>query len=65
MGHGMQALLLVEPAGDMPPEGQALHEFPFTFRNVLMGHGMHALMLVDPAGEVAPREHAMHELPVR
>ena len=60
MGHSLQALLTVEPAGEVAPEGQAMHELPF--RYVLKGHlSLQAALSVDPAGELVPDGHGIIE----
>ena len=53
LGHGTQALLLVEPAGERAPGAQAMHDLPF--RYVLMGHlSLQVKSPTDPAEEKVP-----------
>ena len=48
LGHGTQAQLLVEPAGERAPGAQAMHDLPF--RYVSMGHlSLQVKSPIDPA----------------
>jgi hypothetical protein len=56
-----QASMLMDPASEVLPDGQAMHDLPF--RYVSMGHLMtQAVLSVDPAGEVVPDGQAEQEL---